>query len=161
MMFQSLFAKFAAAGLAGKAAAGGAAVLVAASAGGAADALPSPAQDAFDRLVATETVEDVHDDAIEDVEDDGSFGARVAEDARDGGVDGAQIACEASQGRSGLCEEAPADADAQDEDENDTMEGFGTEVAEDAQDGGVDGQEVSQSARERNPGVAGASDAQD
>ena len=80
MLLQSVLENLAAAGLATKAAAGGAAVVVATSAAGAANALPEPAQDAFDRLTAEETVE-VLDENLEDEElddegvEDGTFGA--------------------------------------------------------------------------------------
>lgn len=168
MLLQSLLTKFAAAGLATKAAAGGAAVVVAASAAGAADALPDPAQEAFDRITAEEVVD--AEDEGEGVED-GTFGARVSQDATgesDGepGVDGATIACEASEGRSGTCEEE--ELGGEDADTADFGEAFGDRVSGDAtgqSDGepGVDGETISQEARELNPGAGdeGADNAPD
>lgn len=164
MLLQSVLTKLAAAGLATKAAAGGAAVVVAASAAGAADALPEPAQEAFDRITVEETVE--VEDTAEAAGDagaddaDANFGERVSEDAKDGGVDGCEIARAASGRALDECGTDADDVEDAEDDESDAMEGFGEEVAEDARgdaegdEPGVDGEEISQEARERNPGDA-------
>ena len=163
MLLQSLLTRLAAAGLATKAAAGGTAVVVAASAAGAADALPAPAQETFDGLVAAETV-DVEEEPGSEVErdernGDATFGERVSQDATgesDGepGVDGAEIACEASEGRSGNCEDAGTQ-DGGVEGAQDDEHDFGARVSADAtgeSDGepGVDGEQISSEARARN-----------
>lgn len=155
MLLQSLLTNLAAAGLATKAAAGGAAVIVAASAAGAADVLPDPAQETFDRITA-EVIIDAEDQGVAD----DTFGARVSQDATgesDGepGVDGAAIACEASEGRSGTCDEGVESLQGADESDNGE---FGERVSQDAtgeSDGepGVDGEEISGEARASNPGA--------
>lgn len=169
MLLESLLTKLAAAGLATKAAAGGTAVVLAASAAGAVDALPESAQNTFDDITTVEVQaeeegaeeegaeeEGVDEEGTQD--EDSEFGQRVSPDATgeaeddEPGVDGAEIACEASQGRSGTCDDT-ATEDAESEGVSD----FGTRVSQDAtgQDGsepGVDGEEISSEARADNPG---------
>lgn len=156
MLLESVLSKFAATGVAAKAAAGGAAVVLAASAAGVADALPEPAQDAFDGVVSVDAeIEPAGD--VEDANENSEFGQSVADDATGGaegdepGVDGCEIAREASGRDLTDCGDDTADENG----ESDAMEGFGDDVSEDAQDGGVDGAEISQEARDSNPGEAG------
>lgn len=165
MLLQSLLTNLAAAGLATKAAAGGAAVVVAASAAGAADVLPDPAQETFDRITAEEVV-GAEDEGVEGE----TFGARVSQDATgesdgEAGVDGSTIACEASQGRSGTCGEGGEGLESTGESDDGE---FGKRVSQDAtgeSDGepGVDGEEISDEARASNPGQGeeGADNARD
>lgn len=126
-----LVTKFAALGLLTKAAAAGAAVTVAASGAGVAGVLPPPAQHAFDTTVGREVAESVQDEQDQSDDTTGEAGdagtdtpadtsstkpldTDVSDDATgtsDGepGVDGGEIADDASDGRSGVREDAPAD----------------------------------------------------
>jgi hypothetical protein len=79
--------KLATAGLLAKAGMAVAATATVVGGVGAAGALPTPAQDAFDRAVGNEARADLPEEA--------GFGQDVSTDARDGGVDGGEISDEA------------------------------------------------------------------
>lgn len=96
-MLETVVAKLAALGLAGKLGLGATVALAAVGGGGAAGVLPGPAQDVVAEAVAAVTPFEFPSEA----DDNAAFGERVSTDATDGGVDGPTIADEASDGRSG------------------------------------------------------------
>lgn len=132
MALRAVTAKFAALGLLSKAAAAGAAVTVAASGAGVTGLLPEPAQSTFNEVIGREappesdTAEgdegaETPPDTPADTSDTKPLDTDVPDDATgksDGepGVDGREVADDASDGRSGAAEDAPAEQPAGPED---------------------------------------------
>jgi hypothetical protein len=128
-MLESLFAT-----LAGKIAAGGIAIAMAATGAAATGHLPDQAQtglsNAVEKIGIHIPLGDTAEEALEDAED----AAKLAEDAIKATVEE-------------VTDQVDVDVDGDEAKEPNENAAFGQSVAEDARDGGVDGQEISEAAR--------------